>query len=93
MTSAPLDLDTCPLTMERRAGEQPLRHSHILIGIAIAALLPAWFWATVAWMVGRAVGYEPSTLALLTLGSCIALFLAAVCSALFINPEQHYTRS
>jgi hypothetical protein len=93
MTTAPLDLDDGRLASDYRTEHEPLHHSHILIGIAVAALLPAWFWAMVAWMVGRAVGYEPSTGALLALAGCIAVFLAAVCSALFINPEQRYTRS
>ncbi|MET0409453.1 MAG: hypothetical protein ABW006_13910 [Hyphomicrobium sp.] len=59
-----------------------------LVGIAIAALLPAVFWSAVIEVVSRALGTPLSPLAITTIGAAIALFLFAVCTPLMLRTSD-----
>ncbi|MFA6141600.1 MAG: hypothetical protein WC684_12815 [Hyphomicrobium sp.] len=54
-------------------------------GLLIVALFPALFWTAVAAGIGGAVGYMPTPAALMTFGTAVATFCAAVGQALFFR--------
>lgn len=56
--------------------------SHRLVGLAVVSLFPALFWTGVLALIGSVLGQPLDPLALATIGSAIAVFLAAVVSAL-----------
>lgn len=57
--------------------------THQFAGMLIVSLLPALFWTALLAAGGAAVGHAPSALTLMTVGTAIAAFLAAVTLALF----------
>ncbi len=56
--------------------------THRLVGLAVVSLFPALFWTGVLALAGGVIGQPLDPLALATIGSAIAVFLAAVVSAL-----------
>jgi hypothetical protein len=57
--------------------------SYQFAGLLIVSLFPALFWTALVAGVGAVIGYSPSPAALMTFGTAIAAFCAAVCQALF----------
>ena len=57
--------------------------THQFAGMLLVSLFPALFWTALLAAGGAAVGHAPSALALMTVGTAIAAFLAAVTHALF----------
>jgi hypothetical protein len=56
-----------------------------LAGLAFATMLPAFFWVTLAAMVGPSVGITLSASALIFTGVAIALFLGSVCAPIVLS--------
>jgi hypothetical protein len=56
--------------------------THRLTGVLIASVFPALAWTGLLAAVGAAIGNPPGTLLLMTVGTVIAGFLAAVLRAL-----------
>ena len=56
--------------------------AHQFAGMLIVSLFPALFWTLLAAGIGSSVGHAPSTVALLTFGTAVAVFCAAVFQAL-----------
>lgn len=56
-----------------------------LIGVMIAALLPAVFWTTAAAGVGAVFGVTFALSSLVLAGSAIAVFLGAVCAPVMLR--------
>ncbi len=54
-----------------------------LVGLAIVSLFPALFWTTLIAGVGTAVGQALAPVTLLTIGTAIAVFCAAVGQMVF----------
>ena len=65
------------------AVQGPDEATHQFAGILIVSLFPALFWTALLAAGGAAVGHAPSALTLMTVGTAIAAFLAAVAHALF----------
>ncbi len=57
--------------------------THQFAGMLLVSLFPALFWTALLAAGGTAVGHAPSALTLMTVGTAIAAFLAAVAHALF----------
>jgi len=57
--------------------------THQFAGMLIISLFPALFWTALLAAGGAAVGHAPSAMTLMTVGTAIAAFLAAVTHALF----------
>ena len=57
--------------------------THQFAGMLLVSLFPALFWTALLAAGGAAVGHAPSALTLMTVGTAIAAFLAAVAHALF----------
>ncbi len=49
-----------------------------LAGLMIVSLFPAFFWTALIGGIGSAVGHSPSAVSLMTIGTAIAVFCAAV---------------
>lgn len=56
-----------------------------LIGVTLAALLPAIFWTAIAAGVGAVFGVTFALSSLLLAGSAIAAFLGAVCGPIMLR--------
>jgi hypothetical protein len=57
--------------------------THQFAGMLLVSLVPALFWTALLASGGAAVGHPPSALMLMSVGTAIAAFLAAVAHALF----------
>ena len=64
-----------------RRGDLP----HKLVGLMLAALLPALFWVAFTAAAASALGYAIAPSALTVLGSAISLFLASVCAPIMLR--------
>jgi hypothetical protein len=60
-----------------------------LVGIAIAALVPAIFWSVVIEIAAHWLGTSMSPVTVATVGATIALFLFAVCAPLMLRNSTH----
>jgi hypothetical protein len=58
-----------------------------LVGLAIASLVPAFFWAGILEFVSYELGVPVSLGAVEMIGGAIALFLLAVCSPFILRGE------
>jgi hypothetical protein len=59
-----------------------------LIGLSVAALMPALFWVAVVAGIGHAAGLTPTAPALAVLGASIAVFLGAVCAPIMLKTAR-----
>jgi hypothetical protein len=57
-------------------------------GLAVATVLPALFWVSIAAAVSNAMGTELSAQALAVTGAAITLFLAAVCAPIMLKSQS-----
>lgn len=92
MTTAPLDLESSRLTLTPQTVPARISLPNMLLGVAIASLVPALFWASVVWIISRWLGAGISGQVLLGFACSVTLFLTAVCGALLANADR-YTRS
>ncbi|MFA5898554.1 MAG: hypothetical protein WC829_05515 [Hyphomicrobium sp.] len=72
-------------TAAAKAVARPSGHSHAayqLMGMLIVSIVPALFWTLIVAGIGGAVGHAPSAMALMTFGTAVALFCAAVFQSL-----------
>ena len=88
MTTAPLNLHSRRLALTPRATPARISLSNMVLGVAIMSLVPALFWASVIWVVGRWLGAPISAQALVGFACSVALFLTAVCGALLANADR-----
>lgn len=65
----------------RRRGHDDATHR--FVGLLIVALFPALFWMAAAAGIGAAIGHPPTPAALMTFGTAVAAFCAAIGQALF----------
>lgn len=56
--------------------------AHQFAGMLIVSLFPALFWTLLAAGIGSSAGHTPSMVALMTFGTAVAVFCAAVFQAL-----------
>jgi len=52
------------------------------MGMLVVSIVPALFWTLIVAGIGGAVGHAPSAMALMTFGTAVALFCAAVFQSL-----------
>jgi hypothetical protein len=70
--------------MQIAANAKAARHAahdeatHQFAGLLIVSLFPAFFWTALIAGIGSAVGQSPSAASLMTIGTAIAVFCAAV---------------
>jgi hypothetical protein len=57
----------------------------VIPGLALAAFVPAGFWAGMIWLGAKATGVEIATLTLVSIAGAIALFLTVVCGAIMLR--------
>lgn len=65
--------------------EQVSSASDRMLGLAIAALMPALFWTVMLSLLGQALGFATSPLMLMSFAAAVAGFLALVVKALQAN--------
>ena len=65
------------------APEAPDEGTYQFAGVLLVSLFPALFWTALLAAGGSALGHAPSVLTLVTVGTAIAVFLAAATRALF----------
>ncbi|HML29693.1 MAG TPA: hypothetical protein PKE16_12805 [Hyphomicrobium sp.] len=70
--------------------EEPVRRSQQSVvvrfaGVAIASLLPAFFWSVIIWLGALWLGKPLSSSTVMIVGGAIALFLFAVCAPLMLR--------
>lgn len=61
------------------------RMGSVLLGLAIASLLPAFFWMAVVQVVGSMFGMTIGAFTLVSIGAAIAVFLSIICGAVILR--------
>lgn len=74
-----------PVPLVARRADAGLAVPDAIVGISLAALLPAAFWTGVIALISHALGMALSGATLAIIAGAIAMFLAIICSAVMAN--------